>query len=34
MNLEAEQAIMVGDDIGERFFFHNFKSLFYYYYIM
>ena len=21
MNLEAEQAIMVGDDIGERFFF-------------
>ena len=31
MNLEAEQAIMVGDDIGERFFFHNFKALFYYY---
>ena len=34
MNLEAEQAIMVGDDIGERFFFFNFKALFYYYYFM
>ena len=33
MNLEAEQAIMVGDDIGEQFFFLNFKALFYYYYI-
>ena len=33
MNLEADQAIMVGDDIGERFFFHNFKALFYYYYL-
>ena len=34
MNLEAEQAIMVGDDIGERFFFLNFKALFYYYYFI
>ena len=28
MNLEAEQAIMVGDDIGERFFFITSKLYF------
>ena len=34
MNLEAEQAIMVGDDIGERFFFLISKLYYYFMYIL